>query len=281
LHDKSDIAAELAWRDQEIDRLRSLQREAAGDGEGVSGMVLDGSMSVDDAVKAVAEIYPSADKQALRTLARALTKQSAPRPTGTEVSGDPCHHCGADPGQPCYPNCVATSASADPGCVIRLGVDDWNPYELLDIARLHVPANDLLLDRIKECLRQQRTVQSSTDARGGGEAVAWQLRTQDITGAWLGWETFTDENQMLRMKSWYSEHKPAVESRALYPHTTPAALDAEDAARWRFVRDNKDIDGLRITRWDKDIGESMYPSPALAETLVDAARATTGVKDDT
>lgn len=36
--------------------------------------VLDGSMTVDDAVNAVAELFPGADKQALRVLAKALTK---------------------------------------------------------------------------------------------------------------------------------------------------------------------------------------------------------------
>lgn len=62
---------------------------------------------------------------------------------------------------------------------------------------------------------------------------------------------------------------------------TREALQAAeaDAARYRWLRDNKDLDGPRITTWDKTIGEPMYPSPTLSDALVDAAMNATLQRD--
>jgi hypothetical protein len=144
-----------------------------------------------------------------------------------------------------------TPASAEPGCVIRLGADDWNPYELLDIARLHVPANDLLLDRIKECLRQQRTVQFSTDARGGGEAVAY-VRWHPLHG--YAWGTVHMKDAEVVNGDWRSV--------PLYTHPTPAALDAER------------LDWLSQSHNIKN--ETVLNGYGNLRDRIDAARATTG-----
>jgi hypothetical protein len=47
------------------------------------------------------------------------------------------------------------------GCAIQLSADDWNPYELLDVVRHSLAANTpaVIVERIDECLRQQKQTQ--------------------------------------------------------------------------------------------------------------------------
>jgi hypothetical protein len=47
------------------------------------------------------------------------------------------------------------------GCAIQLSDDDWNPYELLDVVRHSLAASTpaVIVERIDECLRQQKQTQ--------------------------------------------------------------------------------------------------------------------------
>jgi hypothetical protein len=47
------------------------------------------------------------------------------------------------------------------GCAIQLSDDDWNPYELLDVVRHSLAASTpaVIVERIAECLRQQKQTQ--------------------------------------------------------------------------------------------------------------------------
>lgn len=257
-----------ALRDGDIDRIRDLwqrrisyaipaleivreqlQREAVGDGEGVyvdfpkigkAGpfVVVDGVLTVPNAT--MCDLYAAIGPH-----------PGAPRPTGTACN---CAASNVLHEKTCAS--LTTPASAEPGesgCVIRLGVDDWNPYELLDIARLHVPANDLLLDRIKECLRQQRTVQSNPEARGGGEAECPNC------GAPCNVEHCVEGETAFR--------------RYTYAHPTPAALDAE-----KVRATDEEIAEWVERHWLAINGSDARACFEDAQSVI-AARATTGASE--
>jgi hypothetical protein len=245
----------------EIDR---LQREAAGDGEAVAEVVNYGCAP--EIVTGLAwrkGVHPT-DMEIGTKL------YTAPRPTGTE-DGEGWRTCRCGVGSIHYQKDCATPASAEPGCVIRLGADDWNPYELLDIARLHVPANDLLLDRIKECLRQQRTVQSSSDARGGGEALTklkalaeeWRIQAFELG---TGHDMCANRNTMCRFIALIDQL-----------HPTPAALDAE---LWLLVDDaleTMELSGMHAEHSYQALRNSDFYTDGMNRAdAAYAARATTG-----
>jgi hypothetical protein len=270
-HDRSALAANIQDRRDEVAALdaaiAALQREAAGDGEVVCFRAHwpDGSLGAWADGKPTAETLATAERCGLRI---EYAYSGAPRPTGTDAACTSCdgtgelHRSDGEYVGPCPFH--TTPASAEPGCVIRLGVDDWNPYELLDIARLHVPANDLLLDRIKECLRQQRTVQSSTDARGGGEAVRGEATGDTPTFA-DAWARLTPRDRSI-ISAYFCEP-----SR----HPTPAALDA-DAEVERFA-----LSFFGDEAWDRT--SNHHNANVIREQIkhaLIAARATTGARHE-
>jgi hypothetical protein len=56
------------------------------------------------------------------------------------------------------------------GCAIQLSADDWNPYELLDVARRSLAADmpTVIVERIDECLRQQKQTQRAAPVSAPG-----------------------------------------------------------------------------------------------------------------
>jgi hypothetical protein len=221
------------------EQMRSaLQREAAGDGE----CHTHGKAVVESLVKyGCGCSVHSRNDESPNTI--------APRPTGTEVSGDPCHHCGADHGQPCYPNCVTTPASAEPGENPECGFTahdlaaglyhDVNRMMAVLGAEGEISTRHPVVQAVMAALATidgggydeslSAIANSHHDARGGGEAVpdAWLVESELAGKVCAEIYEVAADNAIADVIKEYGSSYGSTTKRPLYLHPTPAALDAE------------------------------------------------------
>lgn len=158
----------------------------------------------------------------------------------------------------------------------------------------------------EKCERHADAVMAILDAEGDGwvagdakeyldncvnalDHIARTARNCRVTSKRLTWIASRAESAISGNDDWRDAPVPKNGTSALLraqarikeleaelPHPARSGgvsdADVDDAARYRFVRDNKDLNGLRITTWDAALNEPVYPSPKLADMQIDAAR---------
>jgi hypothetical protein len=215
------------------DAIKSLQREAAGDGE----CHTHGKAAVESLVK-----YGCGCSVHSRNDDRQNT--IAPRPTGTEAT--------------CKQSLqVPTPASVDQSEGDEAVVE--RVVTALDSVRSWTTPADYRRKLSRAAIAA--IAQPNPEARGGGEAVALE-RWSVIADGTGGVEEFRNVSGRWVKYSDVKHLSPPA----------PAALDAEDGARYRWVRDYRNAHVSIMPRG------TWYPSAVDLDAAIDAARATNGAE---
>jgi hypothetical protein len=174
-----------------------------------------------------------------------------------EVSDGWCGHAravnwsnrqGPPPGTKLYASPQRAPGVAE-GCAIQLSADDWNPYELLDVVRHSLAASTpaVIVERIDECLRQQKQTQRAALASGPSvdamvnRFLAWPLPKDFAPDCGISFDGRKDD-EWNKGKTWPigTNLLTAVQAKAMFQHclaSGPSGVDEVDRIGAIIFRD--------------------------------------------
>lgn len=256
--------------------IAALQREAAGDGEGLIARWRKRAAHLDAEQPPVrqwvtANFTRAATADTLHVCANELEALTAPRPAGTlqeRLSQDTV----------LGRNVLPSPASAEPGEAIKRIADTLTAMK----NSVDYPMDSALRTSLEAWIANIGLALNTIgpDARGGGEAVDLE-EIEDLIETPFDAGCCNANFPIAMLRRVLRAARDEITS--LRSHPTPAALDAEDAARYRWLRQfdiGIDHQGYDDYRWYAYAKPEPKHGRFGLDAAIDAARATTGARHE-